>query len=180
MNKDWYGSLMSAYKTRLETIQKINMIFSRGDSRYADIENEVVVAGFLDNNAISIDERTVPESEDSSKGIKGPQKKLKACARNLLKSEGYTIVRYEKGFAGGIADIIGKNRLGENIIVECGPCNLVKAVSYLERPNTILWILHPDTLYVVKRSENWPHFHSFHLERKRKEIEKIREKIDSL
>jgi len=158
-------SLIRTYRTRFKTIEKINEIFRQGDIRYMEGYYDVIVADFLDNNAISIKKKTLKKAPIQTKGIRGPQKEMKAFAIKLLKDLGYEIVSIERGFMGGIPDVL--MRKGEEIIaVECGPCAIRKAINYLEKPNTSLWIIQPEgenyRLFIVKRSVVWDSFFEFH------------------
>ena len=146
------------YGASKETMHRVNEIFTDGDRRYLDPEYEAIVAGFIDNNAITIDKKDVGKPSNILTNIKGPQKDMKAVAMELLKKGGYEIKGIEIGFLGGIADVIGGNE-EKTIPVECGPCNIRKAIDYLEKENTELWIIKPAdngyVLYSVKRSDNW-------------------------
>jgi len=163
MNKEWYQDLITKYKASQKTISRVNEIFCQADIRYADLEYEVIVAGFLDNDAISINEKLVTLEPTKMNGIKGPQKGLKSVAIKLLEASGFNVVDLEKAFSGGIADIIARNKSGESIAVECGPCTIRKAIEYLEKPKNTLWILtYGGILYEVKRGSSWNAFHRFY------------------
>ena len=181
MDSDWYQRLIEEYKTSQKTISRINEIFAQGDIRYADVEYEVIVAGFLDNKAITIEEKPVVYGAGKSEAaVKGPQKDLKKIAINLLENNGFQVENFEKQFHGGIADIIAKNKNGEWIGVECGPCVIRKAIDYLEKPDTKLWVLTPGgILFEVKRGENWYSFHDFYISKQNEEKTKAVEKAFS-
>src|SRR4030042_1377560 len=109
-----YDSFRKAYRTRYKTIDKVNDIFTQGDIRYTDSEYEVVVAGFVENKAISIRKKTLKKTPVKIAGIRGPQKGMKAFAIRLLKGSGYKIASIERGFMGGIPDVLAKK--GEETI----------------------------------------------------------------
>lgn len=177
MKNEDYIELMKIYKTSAKTIDRVCEIFSGGDKRYVDLEYEIIVAGFLDNGAISIREKPIETEAKSKEDIKGPQKDLKALALKLLEDYDFKLVAFERGFAGGIADIIAKGN-GKNIIIECGPCNLIKAIDYLSVENTILWILKADVLYIIERYKDWGSFYRFHESNQEEKNKKIMSSIN--
>jgi hypothetical protein len=161
-----YDSLIKTYKTKYKTIDRINDIFTQGDIRYTSTEYEVIVAGFVENKAISIRKKTLKKTPVKTAGIRGPQKEMKAFGIRLLKDLGYRIVSIERGFMGGIPDVLAKK--GEEIVaVECGPCAIRKAVDYLQRPKTSLWIIQPEgenyRFFTVTKSIAWDSFFEFHM-----------------
>ncbi len=163
MNKEWHQKLIETYRAFPKTIEDVNEIFTQGDIRYADLDYEVIVAGFIDNGAISIGKRKVNIEPTAGEEFKGPQKDLKFAASEVLRMTGFRISGVEKAFAGGIADILARNTKGESIAVECGPCNIRKAVDYLEVEGNRLWIITRDgNLSEVKRGAKWDSFFKFY------------------
>ncbi|MBU1135441.1 MAG: tyrosine-type recombinase/integrase [Nanoarchaeota archaeon] len=166
------------YKASGKTMNKINDIFTQGDGRYLDPEYEAIVAGFIDRNAIKMEKKKIFKTPLETKNIRGPQKEMKSIVIAILKERGYKIVSIERGFMGGIPDVLAKKD-DKTIAVECGPCNMIKAISYLEKDNTNLWILKPDgkghILYTIRRSDSWNDFIKFHRER---QINKAKQYID--
>lgn len=97
--------------------------------------------------------------------IKGPQQDLKRIAAWLLKKRGFEVKGCEITASGGLVDIIGAK--GEKrILVECGPCRIDKAICYLDKPDTIMWVLARDrdgaVLHEITRDKNWDSFLEFH------------------
>jgi hypothetical protein len=171
------------YNASRKTMNKVNDIFTSGDIRYSDPEHEAIVAGFINNNAIVIDREQIKEKRKVNlKNIKGPQKEMKALAIDLLMKNGLKIKGIEIGFGGGIVDVLGAGN-EKTIPIECGPCNMRKAIDYLERENTELWIIKPEergyVLYTIKRSDNWDTMIKKHKSRQIKEIRRAVEKVFS-
>jgi len=158
-------NIIREYKTSDNTIKRVRSIFTQNDIRYSDPEYEAIVAGFLDNNAISIEEKGLEKRPVNVSNIEGPQKEMKALIIDFLKQSGYKIVSIERGFMGGIPDVLAKK--GDLIVaVECGPCTIRKAIDYLENENTSLWIVRPEDekygLFIVSKSRSWNAFLKFH------------------
>lgn len=173
-----YDSLIKTYRTKYKTIDKVNDIFTQGDIRYTDSEYEVIVAGFVDNKAISIKKKTLKKIPVKTAGIRGPQKEMKAFAIGLLKDLGYRIVSIERGFMGGIPDVLARKGQ-ETVAVECGPCAIRKAIDYLGQPKTSLWIIQPEgedyRFFTVTKSIAWNSFFEFH---KSFQIGKLRDLVE--
>ena len=179
INSEGLYNIIKEYGTNKNTIDKIQNIFLQGDSRYSDPEYEAMVSGFLDNNAISIEERKIEKKIVNTNNIKGPQKQMKATVIGILRNIGYKIISMERGFMGGIPDVLA--RKGDFFIaVECGPCNVRKAIDYLENDNTSLWIIRPErnkySLFVLSKSASWNTFYEFY---KKTQFERIREYVEA-
>ena len=160
-------------------------IFTEGDIRYADDEYEIILSGFVNNKAIIIEELPVSDYKgpNTELTIKGPQKNLKSIAITLLEKGGFSIIDMEKSFGGGIADILAEGDGGIRIAVECGPCSMRKGIDYLENPDTSLWIVRHNILYIIKRGPCWNDYHDAYASYKRnilkKPIEKLNDKRES-
>lgn len=161
--------LFKIYNTSFKTVKKIMSIFFQGDFRYLHLQNEIAVAGFIDNKAISIEQENLKEDDikKSKMKMKGPQQDIKQAAIGVLKDRGFDINGFEVSIRGGIVDILAikKNR---QVAMECGPCRIDKAIDYLEIPNTELWILTRKNktsqriLFKIKRGKNWGNFLECH------------------
>ena len=84
MNSTYLAGLIDAYGASEKTMLKVRDVFMQGDSRYADPEHEVIVAGFMDNGAMSVSETHVTQKPIKNSRIRGPQKGLKTIAKALL------------------------------------------------------------------------------------------------
>lgn len=161
------------YGASNRTIEFVPELFICADSRYEDFSEAAIVAGFIDNKAIVVEEKIAPESlqsveldENDLKFVSQPQKDDKIAAIRLLKGFGFDFAGTEIRFNGGVVDILGRNK-DKNIAIECGPCRIIKAVDYLEKENTELWLIPVDfwqtrKFFVVSRGPNWKIFLGFH------------------
>jgi hypothetical protein len=161
MDIETYGRLIAEYKTTKETAGKVNQIFSQGDPELSDPENDVVVAGFMQNQAI---DGTIDHVNPQSLGTAVLPSDPKSLAIALLTKAGYEIVATDKDLAGEVADVIArKTGTDEVVIFKCGPAQSKKVVKYLERPATMLWILDKhNRLFTFKRGPQWDSFIEFH------------------
>lgn len=175
--------LFEIYNTSFETVKKVMGMFFQDDFRYLNLYDEIMVAGFIDNKAISIKKGNFKEEEikKSKMKMKGPQQDLKQVAVRLLKERGFEIKGFEVGIRGGIVDLLASKE-NQQIAVECGPCRVDKAIEYLKIPNTILWLLTRKNekseyvLFEIKRDENWDEFFKRHENYKMKSTKKAVEK----
>ncbi len=187
-NEDIYDEMFRVYNTSFATVKKMIDIFFQGDFRYLDLYREIIVAGFIDNKAISMEQEIInPEKiKKSNIKIKGPQKDIKQIAVGLLKESGFKIEGFEIWIRGGIVDLLASKE-NRQIAVECGPCRIDKSIDYLEIPNTDLWILtrknenSEHILFKITRGKNWAKFLEYHkkykLDKGRKQIEKAFENV---
>jgi len=182
MNSAYLASVIAAYGASEETMLSIRDIFMQGDIRYSDPEHEAIVAGFIDNDAVSVSKTHISKTHATHRelplsDIKGPQKRAKALARAVLQERGYERLVFERAFGGNIPDILAEGR--ETIAVECGPCSFRKAVDYLDY-GAVLWIIKPAStgydLHEIRRSTNWEKFIMFH---KKRSMEEAIHAIDS-
>jgi hypothetical protein len=156
-----YEEILKAYGASMETAGKVNRIFSQGSQPHADPQYEAVVAGFLENNAIEGVFETV---NPDSLGIVIDPSNIKAMALALLDKKGYEIVAKDKDVENEIVDAIArKPGTQEAVVVKTGPASVSKVISYLERPQTSLWILDRDRrLFMFSRGPNWEKMMSVH------------------
>lgn len=173
MNKNDAVELVVKYGASIETIESVRVLFGQGDSRYENFFNCAIVAGFLDNKAVVIEEKSAPESISSVKLDENdlifaiePQREDKIEAIKLLKSLGLDLEGAEIRFRGGVVDVLGRSK-DKTIAIECGPCRVSKVVDYLECEDTELWLIQVDfwqtrKFFVVSRGPNWKNFFDFH------------------
>ncbi|MBN1896166.1 MAG: tyrosine-type recombinase/integrase [Candidatus Aenigmarchaeota archaeon] len=161
LNIDEYNRILEKYRTNKETAGKVSQIFSQGNSELSDSEYEAIVAGFMQNNAVAGMFEHVPAN---SLGLPVMPKDTKSLAVAILIKKGFDIVTKDKDIAGEVADFIARHpQTGEVIVFKCGPAMVRKVLSYLERPNTSLWILdHNSRLFTFRRGPNWDSFLAFH------------------
>lgn len=166
MNIKEYTDHMKRYGVTRAAMDTVNDIFIQNDARYEDFLSHSIVAGFIAHDALSISSQTIkdPKSEDIAY-IKGPQQDLKRIAAWLLKKKGFKVKGCEISVPGGLTDLVGI-RDNEQILVECGPCRINKPICYLDKPNTVLWIVKWDgkdiVFHEVSRGKNWDSFLEFH------------------
>ncbi len=184
MNIKDHAEHMKRYGATRETMDMVNDIFIQGDNRYDDFLAQASVAGFIANDALSIDSKTLkdPKSKDIS-DIKGPQQDLKRIAAHLLRKRGFTVQGCEISGSGGTADMVGVKGK-KRILVECGPCRIDKPVCYLESPDIVLWVLTPCPTGVIfheiTRGQRWEEFLKFHKEEERKMKERANTAMDTV
>ena len=132
---DDLNELKKAYKATDDTIREVIDIFERGDYRYTDPWNAIIVAGFVDNDAIKIEKETIkwlndPSEEELSK-INPPQQFYKFIGKKFLEEKGYHVIGFEVAFYGGKVDILAeKSSKDETVAVECRSCRISKAIDY--------------------------------------------------
>lgn len=163
MNIESYGRLLDKYRTTKETAAKVRQIFSQGKSEFSDPEYEAIVAGFMQNSAVAGMFEHVPAN---SLGLPVLPTDGKSMGVALLTKRGYDIITKDKDIAGEVADFIAKHpQTDEVVVLKCGPAMVKKVLSYLDRPNTSLWILdHNNRLFTFKRGPEWDSFMTFHKE----------------
>jgi len=154
MNIDAYQKLLEQYRTNQRTASKVNQIFSQGRSDFSDPEYEAIVAGFMQNQAVSgLFERI----EINKLGLRVMPSDQKSLGIALLTKKGYDIVATDKDLAGEVMDIIArKPDSNEVVVMKCGPAMVKKLLGYLERPDTSIWILDGQyRLFMFSRGPNW-------------------------
>ncbi len=154
---------LEKYKTTKETAEKVNKIFTQGKDSLSDPEYEAVVAGFMQNNAM---EGMFEHVNVESLGLHAVPDDQKSLAIEILRKRGYNVVATDKDLAGEVMDVIArKPETDEVVVMKCGPSIVKKVIGYLERPNTMMWILDPQhRLFMFKRGKNWDSFMSYHKE----------------
>ncbi len=160
---DAYEKLIEAYKTTKETAGKVNQIFSQGKADFSDPEYEAIVAGFMENHAI---EGLFERVKLDELGLKVLPTDRKSLAIALLTKRGYDIVATDKDLAGEVMDVVArKDGTVDVVVMKCGPATVKKVIGYLERSNTMMWILDQQyRLFMFKRGPNWDSFMSYHKE----------------
>ncbi len=164
--------LAERYGASEKRIEFVSNLFTQADIRYEYFSESAIVAGFINNNAIVVKEEIAPDLEsiklDKSelKFVRQPQKDDKIASIRLLKTLGFEFAGTEIRYNGGTVDVLGCGK-GKIIAVECGPCRINKAVDYLEKENTELWLIPVDfwqnkKFFIVSRGPNWKDFHDFH------------------
>ncbi len=156
-------------------------IFTQGKWDYIDTINQEIATIFIYRDAVSVKSETLNGENIDGKDIHGPQKEMKALAIKLLKDRGFKVFAIEKGFEGGIVDVLG-GRGKERIAVECGPCRISKLVDYLWRENTTLWVIKPSgsgyILYEFNRGKHWDNAIELYEKWRMKELERLRVKVN--
>lgn len=175
----------------MKTIRMIEDIFQQGDPRYEDFDNALMVATFLQGDAIKITKEWVTDIEVTNKEMKGvtsPQQDYKVIARRLFEKKGYEFAGYEVSIHGGRVDILAKKN-NEILAVECCACRINKAIHVLERENTVLWILSYNIgefpikklpLYIVKRGPNWGKYSEKYNQYRNKRFKGIKSPLERL
>ncbi len=152
-------------------------IFTQGKWDYIHTINQEIAANFIYKGAVLIKSEDLDKCATNTKNIHGPQKEMKALAIKLLKKRGFKVLAIEKGFNGGIVDVLG-GRGKERIAVECGPCRISKFIDYLWRENTALWVIKPAgnkyILYEFKRGEWWNKAIELYEKMRKEELERHR------
>ncbi len=158
---DAYNRLISKYKTNSDTAKKVNQIFSQGKAAFSDPEYEVIVAGFMQNQAI---EGLFERIQLDRLGLKVMPADQGQLAIALLTKAGYDIVATDKDLAGEVMDVIARKPGSDDVaVIKCGPATVRKLIGYLERPNTSILILDPQyRLFTFRRGPNWDSFMDFH------------------
>jgi len=187
------NELNEVFKATSNTIRDVDDIFQQGDYRYTDPWSSIIVAGFIDNNAIKIDKEKIRWDEEPSKEelgkIRPPQQFYKFIGRNILEEKGCQFIAFEAAFCGGKVDILAeKSSTNEAVAVECCSCRISKAIDYLKRENTILWIISrveiplstESTLYIIRRDWNWNKFMRIYQNYQKNQLNKVTDLLNSL
>ncbi len=104
--------------------------------------------------------------DEELKSIKGPQKIFKFYATKIAEKDGFKVKEYEPSILGGKADVLAINK-DNRLFIECCSCRINKAVDYLSKPNTFLWIMLKNftdkiTIFEVSRGKKWTQFKKYH------------------
>jgi len=173
------SQLKKVYKANDQTIRKVIDIFQQGDYRYTDPWNAIIVACFIDGNAITMErkEEMIPNlKHEKNNKIKGPQEIFKLYAKQIAEKKGFVIKGYEYSFSGGKTDVFAvKNKT--KLAIECCSCRISKAIDYLNEPNTLLWVMLRDIkdkiiFFEFSRGQNWSDYNKFHNEYMESQIRK--------
>lgn len=178
-------NLTKVYRATDKTIDFVNDLFMQGDMRYTGVYDDIVVAGFIDNNGIIVEEKVAPSglenvklNENDLKLVREPQKDDKILTIQLLKNLRFEVIGTEISFCGGKVDVLGRSR-GKTIAIECRSCRINKAIDYLEQENTELWLIPVDfwqtkKFFVVSRGPNWNNYFKFHQNYNIKQLRSIK------
>lgn len=158
-------------------------ILNQGDSRYDDPREELILANFLLNGAISLEKRWVENVNNSESKVRGVQKNEKNFAKGILKKEGFLEeeIFLERMFNGSRVDVLAETN-NKIILVECCSCRVDKIRNFLTKPNTEVWVIIRDEfseIYLFKRGLNWHLVKDFE-EKRLQELKKIKSPFDSL
>ncbi len=181
-------------KVSEENIDLIEDIFQQGDARYVDNDSAIVVAYFLENKGIKIENDKISgvyyPSENDLKNIRGPQQFYKFLGKKHLEGRGYEVIGFEIPIHGGRTDILAENSSkNETVAVECGPCRTDKAIEYLRKENTILWVISLSEkgsldkeipAFIIERGPNWDKCIMLYDQFLRDQLRKVRSPMDDL
>lgn len=183
-------------KNYQEAMNLVYNILNQGDSRYNAPEDEKILAGFLINEAIFLEENPFPRMEEpnqediSKHSVQGWEKQI---AQAILKTKGFdnTEIFFEKRFYGYVPDVLAEKE-SLTIIVECCSCKTSKIIDYLSKAEEV-WVLTRgekpweekplfDKMqwFVFKRGSNWERIYSSFQKKTTEELKKIQSPIDSL
>lgn len=165
-------------ENKQEALKIVWDLLIEGDTRYNESVSEKLVAELLLNNAVSIEEREIPNvpvpSEQDLWKFKGsPQQEYKYLGEILLKKEGFqdSEIFPEIYYLFSRPDIFALSK-GKTILIECCSCRVSKVVEYLSEENSELWLLTMGSMpwdsgpvyreksrwFILKRGENWSKF----------------------
>ena len=184
-------------KTTEEAIKLIWDIFNQGDSRYNAPENEYILADFLINEAISLEEEEIPN-------IKAPSNKeifklwiqpyAKYVMKQILLQEGFqdNEIFFERRFRGSQADVFAEKE-NKIILGECYSCRIDKIIDYLieadevwvitrgEDPwETMHYLKEKMRLFVFKKAKNWNNRISLLKKKQLEQLKKAKSPLDNL
>lgn len=142
------------------TEQQLIDIFLVGDPRYSLSESKELYDFFVSEALTLEKEQILKTSSVDEDSIYGPQKLAKSTTLELLKLKGLDFAGYEQDIGYGRVDVLAKNKNGEIIAIECGPCRISKAINYFKINNLIqLWLIQvyydEQVLYIIQKGPNW-------------------------
>jgi len=132
-------------KTDEEALDIVYNILNQGDGRYNDPKNEVLLADFIINDAILLEEKEIPNIKEPTKEdlqkLFGVQIYAKYIAKVLLKEIGFkdSEIFFERSFFGSRPDILAESTT-KLIPIECYSCRINKIIDYLSRTDEV-WVL---------------------------------------
>lgn len=183
-------------KTIKEAWETVWDILSQGDSRYNDPESELILANFIINEAISLEEREIPKMKEPTDKELGNlfeiQREEKYLAKYLLKQQGFQDdeIFFERRFRGSQPDVFAEKE-DKIILVECCSCRVSKIIDFLLEVEEVWiitrgespWKIHPlfekMQWFVFKKGRNWNKVLEFE-KRKLEELKKIKSPLDTL
>lgn len=168
---------------------------NQGDSRYNAPEDERILANFIINEAISLEEKKIPfikEPEKNSK-ISVVQETEKYIAKELLKLEDFkdNEIFFERSFLGSRADVLAEAN-NKIIAVECCSCRINKIIDYLLEADEV-WVftrgkppwetvnyVEDMQWFIFKRGPKWDETFKEHEKQVQEELKKIKNPLDEL
>ena len=185
--------LSDKLKVSDENIDLIENIFQQGDARYVDNDSTILVGYFLENGGIEIENDKIlvyPISDNDLKNINGPQQFYKCLGKKHLEGRGYEVIGFEIPIHGGRTDILAKNSSkNETVAVECCPYRTDKAIEYLRKENTVLWVISLSEkgsldkeipVFIIERGQNWDKCIKLYDQLLREQLRKVRSPLDDL
>jgi len=169
-------------KTKKEAEDLVFHIFLQGDMRHFDSLYFGLISDFILKKAISLEKETFSFNEvKENMNIHGPQKSEKLNALKILRLKNIGFEGFEMPFLSYKADILARKG-GKVILIECGPCRLWKAISYLEE-DANLWITRDENqteLFILTKGENWNSVYKEYKNRMEEKLKKIPSPFDKL
>lgn len=181
-----------------EALDLVYNVLNQGDSRYNAPENEEVLANFLLNSAIILEEKNIPSIDLSKKKLKDllteVQWSQKFIAKELLKLEGFKEqnISFEKRLLGYQPDILAKSE-SKFIVVECCSCKTKKVIDFLEEVDEV-WVITKGYTpeenpidkaeammwFVFRKGKNWKRMLEVHKKEILQSIKNIKDPLDRL
>jgi len=164
---------------------KILDIFTQGDVRYYHPPLAAIVSAFVKAGAILMQKQASIHPIETDIHITGPQIETKKLALAAIKWEDAELVGFERAVPGGQVDVLALVQ-DKNILIECGPCRIDKAINYLCQDNAELWLISgpysnaESTFYKVTRGLNWNKTIEKYNKIQQTELMKIKSPLDTL
>jgi hypothetical protein len=189
-------------KTQEEARKLVHDILHQGDKRYNAPEDEFLLADFILKEAISLEEKEVPNiekpsQEDYKEFFNQVQGEEKYIAKELLKLEDFkeNEIIFECSFHGSRPDVLAESTTQKRIIpVECCSCRINKIINYFSEEVDEIWVIVSgkppwekmnyikDNVqwFVFEKGENWNKVFSEYKKQLREQIKKVPSPIDNL
>jgi len=164
---------------------KILDLFTQSDSRYFHPDLAASVSAFVKAGAILIQKQACVDPIETNIHVVKPQVETKKLAISAIKREGAELVGFERTVPGGKVDVLARAS-DKNILIECGPCRIDKAINYLREKDTELWLIAgpylnaESTFYKVTRGANWNSVIEKYDAIQKAELMKIKSPLDML
>jgi hypothetical protein len=160
-------------------------IFTQNDSRYYYPKLAANLLAFVKTGAILIQKQACVDPIETDIRIVEPQVETKKLAISAIKREGAELVGFERTVPGGKVDVLARVS-DKNVLIECGPCRIDKAINYLREKDTELWLIagpysnSESTFYKVTRGANWESIVEKYDAIQKAELLKIKSPLDML